>query len=347
MPGPPNVIERVPHATRNRKTLSLTLLLIAVVIILIEAFHVDDKIVNALIPVTRWLHQTRAGWLIPIVVLIAPPSLPPRWGLGAGFGIIAAGTLIGERYARTSSSNTSAVRAVGASSLERALRHARALVREGGLPIAVLVRYSSFPAHFTTAVFSTCGMAFWVFLVAAVVVPPKQLVRVVFSTPNLLYTSVVFFFLRLHYHLPSSPSLHSALLLPSSRDLLLNLCLTGSIQNNLPSSVDDSKSNKIQHIVLGVTIVVTVIFMLYIRRLMKSSPRWCTRGGSAAGGDEFTRECNDESESQSGVVGREEETLETTGNTTNYLSVQTFSNTCNDGGPVFISAILSANEKTI
>ncbi|KAJ7712114.1 hypothetical protein B0H14DRAFT_3638818 [Mycena olivaceomarginata] len=29
-------------------------------------------------------------------------------------------------------------------------------------------------------------------------------------------------------------------------------------------------------------------------------------------------------------------TLETTGNTTNYLSVQTFSNTCNDGGPVFI-----------
>ncbi|KAJ7729287.1 hypothetical protein B0H14DRAFT_3169239 [Mycena olivaceomarginata] len=29
-------------------------------------------------------------------------------------------------------------------------------------------------------------------------------------------------------------------------------------------------------------------------------------------------------------------TLDKTGNTTNYLSVQTFSNTCNDGGPVFI-----------
>ncbi|KAJ7729271.1 hypothetical protein B0H14DRAFT_3000086 [Mycena olivaceomarginata] len=208
---------RKPRSLKTKIRLGLTLLLIALVIILVEAFH--DKIVNALIPVTRWLHQTHAGWLIPIVVLIAL-SFPPLfghelvamlcglvWGLGAGFGIVAA------------SSNTFAVRAGRRLELSSVpygtLAH---IVREGGLPIAVLVRYSSFPAHFTTAVFSTCGMAFWVFLVAAVVSLPKQLV--------LVYIGVAL-------------------------------------------ASDDSKSNKIQHIVLGVTIVITVLFMLYIRRLMK------------------------------------------------------------------------------
>ncbi|KAJ7300351.1 hypothetical protein DFH08DRAFT_1088423 [Mycena albidolilacea] len=219
---------RKPRSLKTKIRFGLTLLLIALVIILVEAFH--DKIVNALIPVTRWLHQTRAGWLIPIVVLIAL-SFPPLfghelvamlcglvWGLGAGFGIVAAGTLLGEictyfffkhlcgaRGRRLELSNVP----------YGTLAH---IVREGGLPIAILVRYSSFPAHFTTAVFSTCGMAFWVFFVAAVVSLPKQLV--------LVYIGVAL-------------------------------------------ASDDSKSNKIQHIVLGVTIVVTVLFMLYIRRLMK------------------------------------------------------------------------------
>ncbi|KAJ7641450.1 hypothetical protein FB45DRAFT_738359, partial [Roridomyces roridus] len=49
------------------------------------------------------------------------------------------------------------------------------VVREGGLRIAIIIRYSSIPPHLTTAIFSTCGMPFWIFLVAAVVSLPKQL----------------------------------------------------------------------------------------------------------------------------------------------------------------------------
>ncbi|KAJ7501073.1 hypothetical protein B0H11DRAFT_2224910 [Mycena galericulata] len=52
------------------------------------------------------------------------------------------------------------------------------VVREGGLFIPIIVRYSALPGHFTIAVFATCGMKFWIFLVAAVVSLPKHLVMV-------------------------------------------------------------------------------------------------------------------------------------------------------------------------
>ncbi|KAJ7888577.1 hypothetical protein B0H14DRAFT_2337001, partial [Mycena olivaceomarginata] len=32
------------------------------------------------------------------------------------------------------------------------------VIHEGGLLIAIIVRYSSLPAHLNTAVFATCGM---------------------------------------------------------------------------------------------------------------------------------------------------------------------------------------------
>ncbi|KAJ6587586.1 hypothetical protein DFH09DRAFT_1427771 [Mycena vulgaris] len=219
---------RKPRSWKTKIRFVVVLLIVILVIILIEVFH--DKIVNALIPVTRWLHSTRGGWVIPIVVLIAL-SFPPLfghelvamlcglvWGLGAGFGIVAAGTLIGEictYYFFKYCCGARGKRLELSNIPYGTLAH---VVREGGLPIAIIVRYSSFPAHFTTAVFSTCGMAFWVFLVAAVVSLPKQLV--------LVYIGVAL-------------------------------------------ASDDSKSNKIQHIMLAVTIVVTVVAMLYIRRLME------------------------------------------------------------------------------
>ncbi|KAJ6632601.1 hypothetical protein B0H10DRAFT_1977982 [Mycena sp. CBHHK59/15] len=204
----------------------IILAIIIVVISLIEAYH--SKIINALTPVTRWLHDTRAGWLIPIVVLIAL-SFPPLfgheivamlcglvWGLGEGFGIVAAGTVLGEictfylfKYLCRARAEKAELTKISYGCLAR-------VVRDGGLLIAIIARYSSLPGHFTTAVFATCGMPFWVFLVAAVVSLPKQLVVV--------YVGVAL----------------------------------GS---------NDSRSDKIQKIVLAITIVITVLAMVYLRRL--------------------------------------------------------------------------------
>ncbi|KAJ7115541.1 hypothetical protein C8R43DRAFT_1038746 [Mycena crocata] len=211
----------------------LAIAIIVVIIVLVEVYH--DKIIEALTPVTTWLHGTPAGWLIPIVVLIAL-SFPPLfgheivamlcgvvWGLGPGFGIVAAGTILGEictYYCFKFCCGARGKKLELSSMPYGSLAH---VVREGGLVIAIIVRYSSLPAHFTTAVFATCGMPFWIFLVAAVVSLPKQLVVV--------YIGVAF-------------------------------------------NSSDSTSNKVQKIVIAVTVVITVIAMVYIRQLsIKARPQ--------------------------------------------------------------------------
>ncbi|KAJ7912558.1 hypothetical protein B0H13DRAFT_2007169 [Mycena leptocephala] len=221
-----------PKSLGTKLKFAAALVLVVAVIVVIEAFH--DQIVNGLKPITRWLHGARGGWLIPIVVMIAL-SFPPLfghevvamlcglvWGLGQGFGIVAAGTLLGEiityfffKYCCGARGKRLELTNIQYGTLAH-------IVREGGLVIPIIIRYSSFPAHcnFTTAVFSTCGMSFWVFLVAAVVSLPKQLV--------LVYVGVAL-------------------------------------------ASDESKSKTIQRSVIGVTIVVTVVAMLYIRRLMKQA----------------------------------------------------------------------------
>ncbi|KAJ7736725.1 hypothetical protein DFH07DRAFT_96933 [Mycena maculata] len=166
----------------------LILAIIIVVIALIENYH--EQIINGLSPVTHWLRRTKAAWLVPIAVLIVL-SFPPlfgheivvmlcgiAWGLGKGSGIAAAGTIIGElctffvfKYGCGARARKSEATNMSYATLAR-------VVREGGLVIPIIMRYSSMPAHFTTAVFATCGMPLWVFLVAAVVSLPKQLITV-------------------------------------------------------------------------------------------------------------------------------------------------------------------------
>jgi uncharacterized membrane protein YdjX (TVP38/TMEM64 family) len=41
-----------------------------------------------------------------------------------------------------------------------------------------MARLSAIPGHLTTAVFATCGMNFWIFLIATILTLPKQLVTV-------------------------------------------------------------------------------------------------------------------------------------------------------------------------
>ncbi|KAJ8488330.1 hypothetical protein ONZ51_g3637 [Trametes cubensis] len=100
------------------------------------------------------------------------------WGLGIGFGIVAAGTVLGEL------GNFYAFRwcctARGKKFERDRLTYAlyAQVTREGGLVVPAVMRLSFIPSHFLTAIFSTCGMNVWVFLVAATLSLPKQLATV-------------------------------------------------------------------------------------------------------------------------------------------------------------------------
>ncbi|KAI5115751.1 hypothetical protein M0805_001870, partial [Coniferiporia weirii] len=106
------------------------------------------------------------------------------YGLWVGFAVTAFGTFLGEignyyafKYL---------CRARGEKFERTNLQYAclARLVRTGGFKVALITRYSALPGHFTTAVFSTCGIGIVVFSLAALLSLPKQLA--------LVYVGVVF-----------------------------------------------------------------------------------------------------------------------------------------------------------
>jgi len=151
-------------------------------------FH--TQIVTWLTPAAVWLHGLTAGWLVPIAILFII-SFPPLfgheivailcglvWGLGVGFAIVSAGTLLGEignfyafKYC---------CRARGEKLEKTKITYAclAKVVRDGGFKIALIARLSAIPGHFTTAIFSTCGMNIFVFILAALLSMPKQFITV-------------------------------------------------------------------------------------------------------------------------------------------------------------------------
>ncbi len=52
------------------------------------------------------------------------------------------------------------------------------LTRDGGFFVVLIIRFSAIPAHFSTAVFSTCDVKFWHFFVATFFSLPKQIILV-------------------------------------------------------------------------------------------------------------------------------------------------------------------------
>jgi len=131
-----------------------------------------------------------AGWLIPIVIFFII-SFPPLfgheilailcglvWGLWPGFGITAAGTLIGEIGNFYTFKHCCAARGEKLEKTQMSYACLARIVREGGFKIALIARFSAIPGHFTTAVFSTCGMNIWVFCLAAILSLPKQFITV-------------------------------------------------------------------------------------------------------------------------------------------------------------------------
>ncbi|WVQ84285.1 hypothetical protein IAT38_006437 [Cryptococcus sp. DSM 104549] len=159
-----------------------------VLVILMSLYH--DDIVKWLKPVATWMQNLPAGWTIPIAVFFVL-SFPPLfgheivailvgvvWGLWIGFGITAAGTLLGEIgnfYAFKYCLRSTAEKYEKNNINYACMAH---VVREGGFFIIFVARLSAIPGHFTTAVFATCGMSIWTFTLAAILTLPKQLIVV-------------------------------------------------------------------------------------------------------------------------------------------------------------------------
>jgi uncharacterized membrane protein YdjX (TVP38/TMEM64 family) len=178
--------------SKKRIIIYIAIILAAVGGALFIFYH--DQIVHAIQPAANWMHNFKFGWIIPIAVFFVI-SFPPLfgheilaivcglvWGVWVGFGIVAAGTFIGEignfyafRYLCSTRGQKIEKGSVIYSSLGR-------VVREGGFKIALIARYSAIPPHFTTAIFAVCGMNIFIFMLAAALSMPKQFITVYIGT---------------------------------------------------------------------------------------------------------------------------------------------------------------------
>ncbi|KAJ8502247.1 hypothetical protein ONZ51_g76 [Trametes cubensis] len=199
---------------KDPKELIRILITLAIIGAMSVFFVYQRKIALCLRPYTDWMVRTPGGWLIPIALLIVlsfPPLLGHEivavlcgdaWGIGIGFAIVAAGTLLGERAPestdiRETACSDGSVSHAGGKMETKSLQYAflAEAVRQGGLRIAVIVRLSGIPGHLTTTLFATCGMNILVFLSAAILSLSKQLVAVYIgaiyrSRPNLKKASL-------------------------------------------------------------------------------------------------------------------------------------------------------------
>ncbi|KAF7328925.1 hypothetical protein MVEN_02522400 [Mycena venus] len=156
------------HGIKEEKTLkekikSYGFTAVVIAIAILFAIYTKD-IVKALKPETNWLHDHPAGALIPIAILIII-SFPPVFGI-----------LLGEVANFFTFKYACSVRAkkFEAKNMEYGLlAH---VVRNGSFWVILIIRYSTVPSHFATAVFATVGVKFWIFFAAAVLSLPTQFV---------------------------------------------------------------------------------------------------------------------------------------------------------------------------
>ncbi|KAJ7629479.1 hypothetical protein DFH06DRAFT_1480451 [Mycena polygramma] len=182
------------HGIRKKKTtqerIKLYAILAAFIALAVLISIYTQKIVHALTPATNWLHDHNFGFLIPIALLVVL-SFPPlfggeivatlvgvTWNLPAAFGIVAAGTLLGEivnffafKYACAGRGAKLEANNLGYGALAY-------IIRQSGFWVVLVIRYSTIPPHFATAVFATVGISFWTFLAAAILSLPNHIVTV-------------------------------------------------------------------------------------------------------------------------------------------------------------------------
>ncbi|KAJ4490679.1 hypothetical protein J3R30DRAFT_3423941 [Lentinula aciculospora] len=145
---------------------------IITVVVLFAVYHKD--IVIFLTPATQWCHEYVFLFGHEIIGMLCGIG----WGIAAGFGIVALGTLLGEianyftfKYCCTARAQKYEKRNLTYACLSR-------VVRAGGFKIALAARLSLIPPHLTTTVFASSGMDFFTFIAAAICSLPKQLVTV-------------------------------------------------------------------------------------------------------------------------------------------------------------------------
>ncbi|KAJ7334822.1 hypothetical protein DFH08DRAFT_294126 [Mycena albidolilacea] len=185
-----NLLHGIKPVRTTRQKIT-TYAIVAVLIGLGILLSVETKnIVHALKPATDWLHDHTFGPLIPIAIIIIL-SFPPlfgqelvatvvgvTWDLPKAFAIVAIGTVLGEvanfftfKYACSARGAKLEVKNLDYGLLAY-------VVRNGSFWVILIIRYSAIPPHFATTVFSTVGISFWIFLAAAILSLPKQLVPV-------------------------------------------------------------------------------------------------------------------------------------------------------------------------
>ncbi|KAJ7764823.1 hypothetical protein B0H16DRAFT_1525846 [Mycena metata] len=150
----------------------------------------QTKIIHALKPFTDWLAGHKLGPLIPTAILIVL-SFPPLMGqeiiaIVAGVAwdfplaclVVATGTLLGETANYFTFKYACSVRSAKIEAKDLRYGLLAHVVREGGFPVVLAIRYSAIPSHYATAIFSTVGVKFVVFLGAAVLSLPETFVPV-------------------------------------------------------------------------------------------------------------------------------------------------------------------------
>ncbi|KAL8280864.1 hypothetical protein RQP46_006868 [Phenoliferia psychrophenolica] len=167
---------------RRKYWLRWILIIILVVLVGLVSFY-RDKIVNLFEPHKSAIVNAPASWLAPVGILsfgheVVLLIVGLIWGLWIGFAIAAAGTFFGEmacyytfKYLLTAKAQKIEHESVMYACLAR-------LMREGGIWIVTLVRFSILPGHIVTAIQSTVGMRTWVYGLAIILSMPKQIVVV-------------------------------------------------------------------------------------------------------------------------------------------------------------------------
>ncbi|KAJ7074646.1 hypothetical protein C8F01DRAFT_1101319 [Mycena amicta] len=177
---------------RSTKDLIIRYAIIAVLVAVVVVLSIENnKIIKALAPVTTWLKDNNVAGPLVIIVILVVISFPPlfgheivamlagvTWSLPVAFLIIAAGTLLGEIANFFTFKYCCGARAEKLEKSKLSYALLAHVVRQGGFIIVLVIRYSAIPSHFSTVIFSTCGVSFWVFLLAAVLSLPQSLVPV-------------------------------------------------------------------------------------------------------------------------------------------------------------------------
>ncbi|KZV71221.1 hypothetical protein PENSPDRAFT_751930 [Peniophora sp. CONT] len=162
-----------------RKLISF-LVTTTIITLLILVLSFQDSIVRWVEPIGKKWTRLPGGWLIPVAILIVQ-SFPPiigqevvhilagvLYGIGPGFGIVAAGTILGEiaefyafRLICGSRTNTFERKNLSWGLFAD-------IARDGGLIMVLMTRLSVLPSSYTTVVFALAGTNFFTFLSALV-----------------------------------------------------------------------------------------------------------------------------------------------------------------------------------